>query len=393
MPFACNPCVRSARMGVCSHLTQLAQLSGHVQTQARDEALEREGKRPHRRSPEGLASLAFRNVGVSLGGPCPGTQVWTLASFMLHPPELSCTASRQTILQSFPQQARHGPCPGTQVHPQISPSWVDAQPTRAVKHCFKAKDTAVPFNKGGRLPGRALSRHPGAPRIDGCWLTFVTRLATCLVAHVAQPMRPACTACPGATTGRPGDDAPAVCLSCGVVVQVLHSCKALHGNLVLEGPTKAIYVGEPLSLMLLARSETRLPGRCLAQLQLLRAACCAATHVFLSIRAALVNSSFLRSRKAQPLPQAPEAQRFVCARQAGEAVMQSVLRGQEARWFRGECVWAPQQLEAELQAGLHVLVQADVSVLQPLRCVSLPCSLCARRSVQLQARTVHAGAG
>ena len=47
--------------------------------------------------------------------------------------------------------------------------------------------------------------------------------------------------------------------------------------------------------------------------------------------------------------------------------MKQVLRGQEARWFRGECVWAPQQLEAELQDGVHVLLQADISLLQPLR--------------------------
>lgn len=64
----------------------------------------------------------------------------------------------------------------------------------------------------------------------------------------------------------------------------------------------------------------------------------------------------------------------VCAgadvQKAGNQVMQSVLNSQEARWFRGECVWAPQQLESELNDGLHVLVQADLALLQPLRCAA-----------------------
>ena len=48
-------------------------LLAHVQ--ARDTAVAREGRQPARRSHAGLASTQFRNVTVSLGGPCPGTQV------------------------------------------------------------------------------------------------------------------------------------------------------------------------------------------------------------------------------------------------------------------------------------------------------------------------------
>ena len=58
-------------------------------------------------------------------------------------------------------------------------------------------------------------------------------------------------------------------------------------------------------------------------------------------------------------------------RLAGDAARQGPLKGRDARWFTGECVWESQQLEAELQFGMHVLVQVPLQHLQPLRCGGL----------------------
>ena len=80
----------------------------HLRVQARDAALAREGQQAAPGAAEGLTSHAFRDVGISLGGPCPGTQVQSCCLHVLHPATRLAQTPPPVLLQDpvlLPQPA------------------------------------------------------------------------------------------------------------------------------------------------------------------------------------------------------------------------------------------------------------------------------------------------